>query len=370
MSPVVAKAVDTKKLVADIKQAVAKVKGKKDNKGDPLTVFFAFSADPKKKQHDLRMHPRLNDMALLKALQADHKDRKGFATGTAAVVIENGKTFIELKFKKKLAGGHKIIEQAMKSMALPYKCRLANPDDDDADDDAQASATGDDDDRTVGADDDDAGADDSGSEDAGDDDATAESADDADEEESDGDEDGDDSEAETEGASDDEEDEEDDEDEEEEEEAPAAAAPKAGAAAPITAEKLKALKGCTDVYAGAHKAVAKQFEMLKAAVNKEYGAEDPALKAEINKGLAQLDQVFSSFDHSIADELDKAHAAKDEATRRLHLERCKALHAKNIKALASNQMLKHVENNPFVKIPVLKTYALSFQHIDTVLKKT
>jgi len=341
--------------LALIKTALRKaaIKGKD---GNPIRVGFAFAPGKDRKDHILLVDPRKRAQMLMQQIVKEHKERKVLCCGTAAVIKVGSKLTFSIKFIKKLAGGERKIEEAFKALSLTqYKVVLEKVKDDEEVEDVVE--TDDKDlDLSAGADEDDEAPAD---EEEG---AAADASDDEEEEEEPEDE-------KVEASASDEEDEEDDdeeeEDEEEEEEAPAPAP-----AAPMAPAKLAALAAAPKVYRDTHAVIGKHIDKLKDAVKEVYKSEAPELIAKIEEGLKQLDSAISSFDHSIADEMEKAHKAKDEATRHAHLEKCRALHAKNIRTLASNPILKHIENNPFgVQIPVLKTYTLSFKHIEGVLKK-
>jgi len=349
------------KEIALIKTALRKAL-QKNKDGQGVRVAFAFARGKDKNDHIFKIDPRKKAQALIADIQKAHKERKQLGSGTCTVTKEGGKFLIQIKYIKKMPGAERLMQESLKAMSLPqYKVVLEKVKDDeevadisDSDSDLEAEDAED-------------------AEDEHEDTHAAAGADEDEEEESDDDERGqadeDEDEGETEEASDeadeDEEEGDEDEDEEEDEEEKAPAAAK-GALSP---EKMDTLKKLPLLYRGTHAAVSKQFEGLKSAIRQTYSSEAPELIAEIDKGLGQIDAAIAGFDHSIAEELEKAHQAKDEATRRAHLEKCQALHTKNIHFLASNPMLKHIENNPFgVQVPVVKTYAVSFQQIDKHIK--
>jgi hypothetical protein len=355
--------------LALIKTALRKaaIKGKD---GNPIRVGFAFAPGKDRKDHLLLVDPRKRAQMLMQQIGKEHKERKILCCGTAAVIKVGSKLTFSIKFIKKLAGGERKIEEAFKALSLTqYKVVLEKVKDDEEVEDVVETDDKDLDLRAGADDDDEAPADEEEEEgataDASDDEEEGAAADASDDEEEE--EEPEDEKVEA-NASDDDDEEDDDEEEEgdeEEEEAPAEAK-----TAPMAPAKLAALGAAPKVYRDTHAVIGKQIDKLKDAIKQAYKSEAPELIAEIDKGLAQMDSAISSFDHSIADEMDKAHKAKDEATRHAHLEKCRALHAKNIRTLASNPMLKHIENNPFgVQIAVMKTYALSFKHIEGVLKK-
>lgn len=362
-------AVDLNKQKANlalIKTALRKaaIKGKD---GNPIRVGFAFAPGKDRKDHVLLVDPRKRAQMLMQQIQKEHKERKILCCGTAAVIKVGSKLTFSIKFIKKLAGGERKIEEAFKALSLTqYKVVLEKVKDDEEvedvveTDDKDLDLRGGEDEEDEAPAEEDEGA----AADASDDEEEGASADASDDEEEEQEPEGEEVEASA-SDDDDEEDDDEEEDDEEEEEAPVEAKHE-----PLTPAKLAALGAAPKVYRDTHAVISKQIDKLKSAIKQAYASEAPELIAEIDKGLAQMDSAISSFDHSIADEMDKARNAKDEATRQAHLEKCRALHAKNIRILASNPMIKHIENNPFgVQIPVMKTYTLSFNHIAGVLKK-
>ncbi|HWE72384.1 MAG TPA: hypothetical protein VG328_04435 [Stellaceae bacterium] len=357
---------DLAKNIAIIKTAFRKAVSTKGRDGKGIPVAFALARGQKKEEHKLLVDPRKRAQALLNDIQKANPKMKQLCSGTATVEKVGSKYIVSLKLIKRLGNADRIMNEALKVMQLvQYKAQMAKvkEDEDVADiseeDLAVEAPEASDDDELQNARAGDVEEDEDQDEDE--DERDTEASDDDDTK----DEDEDDEEDEDEDDEEDDEDEDEDEKAEDDEKAPIAA--KGGA--PLTPEKLATLQKLPQLYRGTHAAVTKQFDSLKSAIRQTYASEAPELIAEIDKGLGQIDKAIDGFDHSIAEEMEKAHAAKDEATRRAHLEKCQALHTKNIHFLASNPMLKHIEANPFgVQVPVVKTYAVSFQQIDKHLK--
>jgi hypothetical protein len=362
---------DMAKNVALIKTAFRKAVSTKGKDGKGIAVAFAMARGQKKEEHKLLIDPRKRAQALLNDIQKANPKMKQLCCGTLTVEKVGGKYIASVKLIKRLGNADRIMNEALRVMQLPqYKAQMAKVKEDEEvlditeedlavevpeagdDDELENARASDASDEDEDEDEDDRGATASEDDDAGtDEDDDKDSATDEDD---------------SEDGEDDDEDADDDDEEEAEDEKPPIAA-KGGA--PLSPEKLATLQKLPHLYRGTHAAVSKQFEGLKSAIRKTYASEAPELIAEIDKGLGQIDKAIEGFDHSIAEEMEKAHAAKDEATRRAHLQKCQALHAKNIHFLASSPMLKHIENNPFgVQVPVVKTYAVSFQQIDKHLK--
>jgi hypothetical protein len=60
--------------------------------------------------------------------------------------------------------------------------------------------------------------------------------------------------------------------------------------------------------------------------------------------------VTERFDRRLATQFDKAHKAKDEATRKAELAKAKALLIEQIKYMSSDPLIADLEGNPFVKV--------------------
>jgi hypothetical protein len=358
---------DMAKNVTLIKTAFRKAVSTKGRDGKGIAVAFALARGQKKEEHKLLIDARKRAQALLNELQKANPKMKQVCSGTLTVEKVGGKYIASLKLIKKLGNADRIMNEALRVMQLTqYKAQMAKVKEDEevsdvTDEDLAVEAPEAEDEEELenarGSNSEDEDEDD---EEENEDDDAATNEDDEEDEDEDRTTNADDDEAD-----DEEEDEDEDEDEGNEKKAPLAA--KGGA--PLTPEKMETLKKLPVLYRGTHSAVTKQFEGLKSAIRQSYASESPELLAEIDKGLAQIDKAIEGFDHSIAAEMEKAHSAKDDATRRAHLQKCQDLHTKNIHFLASNPMLKHIENNPFgVQVPVVKTYAVSFQQIDKHLK--
>jgi hypothetical protein len=357
-------ALDPKQLKLNIslaKTALKKAEIKKE--GKDIRVGFAFAPGKEKKEHILVIDPRKKGQALMAEILKKNKDRKQICCGTATVHKEGGKKTMSIIYVKKLPGAERRMQEALKAMSLMYVVKLEKEDEDEdiaevAEDVAEAlDAAGDDDDDAETAD-------------AGDD---AEADEDEDEQTADADEDDEDEDRETADAGDDEDDDEDaetaeaDEDDDEEVKQPATAAPKA---APEAAAKLAALGAAPKVWHQARGAVNKSIEALCAAIDKEYENEAPDLKAEIKKGMSQLNRILERFDHKLAEQIEKAHKAASDAARKVELAKCQTMLKDHIKYIMSEPLIKHIDTNPFVPgVQVGKTLTMTCKHIGDVLQK-
>jgi hypothetical protein len=86
---------------------------------------------------------------------------------------------------------------------------------------------------------------------------------------------------------------------------------------------------------------------LKAAVKSHCADAHPELRQEIEKGLVKLDQVLDTVDHRLADSLATAAHAADEDTRKAELKAAKAILTEYINYVKSEQLVAHVDQNPF-----------------------
>jgi hypothetical protein len=339
--------------IALIKVALRKAAAKAKN-GDPIRVGFAFAPGKDKKDHVLLIDPRKKAQQLLQDIVKAHKDRKQLCSGTATVIKVGSKFTLALKFIKKMPGAERKIEEALKARSIPqYKVVLEKvSDDEEVEDVADRDPEEDEELERAQAGD-------------SDDDAEAPSDEDQEIQASDDEEDEDKDEDSKASDADDEEGEEADEDEDEE--APAAAsapapAPAAGAA------KLAALGQAPQVWHQTRTVMTKSIEKLRAAIKTEYAAEAPELNAEIDKGVAQMNRIVERLDHRLAEQMDKAHKAKDENSRKAELAKAKALLTEHIKYVQSEPLIGHIDTNPFgVETNLKKTLMASFTHMAKVI---
>jgi molybdopterin biosynthesis enzyme MoaB len=339
--------VDSKKekatWLADIKAAVRKGATQKTKDGTPISLGWVFARGKDKNDHVFIMHPRKPAKTLMAELKKAHPDRKTLCWGTSCVVKEGGKFNLEIKYIKKLPGSERYIQEALKAMALPQlKVVLAPVRDDEevADveetEDSGETATADDSAEEVEL----------GASSAGDD--------------------------ETEAASDDRQSaaagvDEETKDEDEKEAAPSASAQPSAAPASGDA-KAKALGEAPQVWQVTRSVMSKNIDQLRAAIKAEYANEAPELNSEIDKGVAQMNRIMEHLDHRLAEQLEKAHQAKDEAARRAELAKAKALLTEHIKYVQSEPLIAHIDSNPFgVQTDLKKTLLASFTHVAKVI---
>jgi hypothetical protein len=360
-----------KKNAAQIKTALQKVSGKKKD-GKPVRVFFAFAPGKDAKDHILKVDVRKKGQALVSEILKTNKERKQICFGMASADKADGKLVMYISYVKKLSGGERKMQEALKAMMLPYAVKLESEDeisdadvatldedeeedtsDDDADDaDTPQQAQADDDDDSAAA------GEQAQADDDGDSAAAEEQADDEDADADDEDADADDEDADA-----------DDEDADAEEQpAAAASAPAAKSATPAAAAKLKALGAAPQVWTQTRSVMSKSIDQLTAAIRKEYSSEHPDVLADIEKGMAKMSEVTARFDHRLAEAMDKAHKAKDEAARKAQLASAKAILTEHIKYVQSEPMIAHIDSNPFgVQTNLKKLLTASLTHMAKVI---
>jgi hypothetical protein len=343
------KAKEAKANIAFAKIALKKAEAK-DKDGNGVRVGFAFAPGKDKKDHILLINPRKKGQALMAEIRKGHPDRKVLCCGHATVTKEGGKKAMSLIYVKKLGGAERKMQEALKAMSLMYLVKLEK--EEEAEDIAEEIADAVEealDDEGEEAQDADAG---DGDEDDGDTDDERQTAAGGDDDD-------------TEAAGDD--DETDTADADEEADAPAAAgAPKA--ASPAAAAKLAAIGAAPKVWHQTRGVMSKSIENLRAAIKKEYASEAPELNAEIDKGIAQMDRIMARLDHQLAEQIDKAHKAKDEAARKAELAKAQNILKEHIKYVQSEPLIAHIDSNPFgVQTNLKKTLMMSFTHVAKVI---
>lgn len=336
-------ALDPKKAKANlaiVKIALRKaaLKGKD---GDTLRVGFAFAPGKDKLDHILLVDPRKNARQLMAEIQKGHKDRKALCCGTATVVKEGGKNTLSIVYVKKLAGAERRMQEALKAMQLMYLVKLEKEEEDEDVAEALEEAV---EDAAEALEEDDAGdEDDQGRRALGQDDEER-----TEDKDQDADADAD------------------DDDDGEKAEAEAPPAPPAPAAPP--AAKLAQLGAAPQVWHQTRGVVSKSIDNLRAAIKKEYADEAPQIIADIDKNMAQLNRITERLDHRLAESLDRAHKAKDEAARKAELAKAKAILTEHIKYIQSEPLIAHIDSNPFGVDTKIKTLLMaSVTHMAKVI---
>jgi len=326
--------------VATVKTALRKAMMKTSD-GKTARVGFAFAPGKDKKDHILVIDPRKKALALMAEIKKKHADRKMLCCGTATVAKDGGKFTLSIRYVKKLAGAERKMQEAMRAMSLNYLVKLEKEEEDEDISEADAQVE------------------------------VLEAVEEAVEalENARGEQEGDAAEDEDAGAEtqaeggEDEQEEDEDEDEEAEEEEPAAASPQGTAGAPASA-KLAALKQAPQVWHQTRHVMSANIDKLQAAIKSEYANESPELLSELDKSMGQMQRILDKLDHKLAESMEKAHQADDEAERKQHLQTAKALLAEHIKYVQSEPLIAHIDANPFgVQANIKKTLMASFAHL-------
>jgi predicted transcriptional regulator YdeE len=316
-----------------------------------VRVGFAFAPGKDKASHILMIDPRKNAKAVMAELVKAHKDHKQVCCGTATVIIENGKKTVSIIYVKKLAGAERKMMEALKVMGLRYAVALET--EDELEDIKEAAEELEEAVDEVLDDEDDAEADDD-DEASADDEETDESAEGASDSEDDRREDdrGDTDDAHDQAVA-----------AEDEAPAPAAAAPP-----PPAAAKLAAIGAAPQIWTQTRSVMSKSIDQLSEAIRREYASESPEILADIEKGMAKMSEVTARFDHRLAEAMERAHKAQDEAARKAELARAKAILAEHIKYVQSEPLIAHIDANPFgVQTNLKKVLTASLTHMAKVV---
>jgi hypothetical protein len=81
-----------------------------------------------------------------------------------------------------------------------------------------------------------------------------------------------------------------------------------------------------------------------------------------------MDRIMTRLDHKLAEQIDKAHKAKDEAARKAELAKAQNILKEHIKYVQSEPLIAHIDSNPFgVQTNLKKTLMMSFTHVAKVI---
>ena len=156
--------------------------------------------------------------------------------------------------------------------------------------------------------------------------------------------------------------------------APAAAAPGAAAAAPaavpaegaaqvgaphvLPPEKKAALAAGPKLWDDAVSSINNALERLQDTIRKEFETEAPEVVADIERNLNKITDVTKQFESKLADYLREAHDATDAASHNAAIRNAKAAMGEHMKYVASDPMIKLLDENPFgVPTDIKKTMA-------------
>lgn len=116
---------------------------------------------------------------------------------------------------------------------------------------------------------------------------------------------------------------------------------------PLAPAQNEKLFQASEAWRRTHGQASERIAALKAAVKSHCADAHPELRKEVEKGLDKLDQVLDTVDHRLADSLVTAAHAADESARKAELKSAKAILAEYIAYVKGEQLVAHVDQNPF-----------------------
>ena len=100
------------------------------------------------------------------------------------------------------------------------------------------------------------------------------------------------------------------------------------------------------------------LERLQDTIRKEFETEAPEVVADIERNLNKITDVTKQFESKLADYLREAHDATDAASHNAAIRNAKAAMGEHMKYVASDPMIKLLDENPFgVPTDIKKTMA-------------
>ncbi|MGZ5205490.1 MAG: hypothetical protein ACXWCU_11390 [Caldimonas sp.] len=122
--------------------------------------------------------------------------------------------------------------------------------------------------------------------------------------------------------------------------------PPSSLGAPQGAKNVKLVQA-SEAWRRTHGQANERIAALKAAVTSHCADAHPELRQEIEKGLVKLDEVLDTVDHRLADSLASAAHAADDQARMAELKGAKAILTEYINYVKTEQLVAHVDENPF-----------------------
>jgi hypothetical protein len=101
------------------------------------------------------------------------------------------------------------------------------------------------------------------------------------------------------------------------------------------------------VWRGTRELLATNIQELNKGVLGHYGNDNPKLVKAIEAELKKLGVILDKLDHRLADSLELANAAADDAARREELKNAKSILTGYIEYVKSEPMIAHIDANPF-----------------------
>jgi hypothetical protein len=117
--------------------------------------------------------------------------------------------------------------------------------------------------------------------------------------------------------------------------------------AQLKTTSLASLEKAPEVWRAARESISGTIQQLKNAIRKQFADDAPSLLAGVEQSVANLDSILNKLDHSLAEALAKAHAAKDAAARAMELKAAKTLLTEHILYVKSEPLIEHIDSNPF-----------------------
>lgn len=116
---------------------------------------------------------------------------------------------------------------------------------------------------------------------------------------------------------------------------------------PPAPAKNEKLFQASEAWRRTHGQANERIAALKAAVKSHCADAHPELRQEIESGLVKLDEVLDTVDHRLADSLAAAAHAADDNARKAELKGAKAILTEYINYVKGEQLVAHVDQNPF-----------------------
>jgi hypothetical protein len=98
---------------------------------------------------------------------------------------------------------------------------------------------------------------------------------------------------------------------------------------------------------GTRSIVDSQCKELKAAIRAHYGNTHPAALREIENNMHKIDAIVDRLDHKLADSLQKASSAANEAARVAELRIARGILNEYIRYVNAEPLIAHMDHNPF-----------------------
>ena len=96
-----------------------------------------------------------------------------------------------------------------------------------------------------------------------------------------------------------------------------------------------------------HQEADRRIQALKTAIVAHYADSHNHMAAEIESGAQKLDAVLDEVDHELAEVMHTASAIADDAARTNELKKAKDLLMQHIAYVAKEQLIAHMDSNPF-----------------------